>query len=260
MASKMQERVTTNKLVSMFKKSNSKSEDQHSEGEAMKQKVSRLFSKIGQCFQKVQFSERSCSPSFREVSQKPETQVSSLKESKCLKHDELWSNEITELSPKINELPQQAGGMSPNMAALSPCPDELSPGIAKLSPKRCELSPKKEKFFRKKTRNVEPEIFIFPTVPELLEAEHRRETRKPRRFQSETGQSPYRNIKDQHRQRVLSEPCITKYAELIASRGIQLTEAANKLTEEECRLLYEDIFKPLDIYSILRERNRAVCK
>ena len=259
MAFKMQERDTKNKLVSMFKNSNSKSEDQHSEGEAMKQKVSRLFSKIGQCFQKVQFSECSCSPSFPELSQKPETQVSSPKEGRCLKQDELWSNEVMELSPKINELPQQAGEMSPNMAVLSPSPDELSPGITKFSPKRNELSPKKEKFFRKKTRNVEPEIFIFPTVPELLEAEHRRETRKPRRFQSETGQSTNRNIKDQHRQRVLSEPCINKYAELIASRGIQLTEAANKLTEEECRLLYEDIFKPLDIYSILQERNMHGC-
>ena len=244
----------------MFKKSNSKSEDQHSEGEAMKQKVSRLFSKIGQCFRKVQFSERSCIPAFPELSQKPETKVSSPKESKCLKHDELWSNEVTERSPKTNELPQLAAEMSPNWAALSPCPDELSPGIAKLSPKRYELSPKKHKLCRKKRRNVEPEIFIFPTVPELLEAEHRRETRKPRRFQSETGRSTNRNIKDQHRQRVLSEPCINKYAELITSRGIQLTEAANKLTEEECRLLYEDIFKPLDICSILQERNQAVCK
>ena len=260
MASKMQEHHTKKRLVSIFKKSTSKSEDQHNEGVPIKQKVSKLFSKIGQCFRKVQFSERTRSPSFPELFQKSVTQVSSPKESKCLKHDKNWSNEITELSPKINELPQQADKMSPNFATLSPGLAELSPSLAKLSPKLHKLSPKMEKLCRKKRRNVEPEIFIFPTVPELLEAEHRRETRKTRRFQSETGQSTYGDIKDQPRQRVASEPCINKYADLIASRGIQLTEAANELTEEQCRLLYEDIFKPLDIYSILQQRYQAVYK
>ena len=43
MASKMQESDTKNRLVSMFKKSTTKSEDQHSEGEAIKQEVSKLF-------------------------------------------------------------------------------------------------------------------------------------------------------------------------------------------------------------------------
>ena len=36
----------------------------------------------------------------------------------------------------------------------------------------------------------------------------------------------------------------------------RLTEAANKLSNEELTLLYEDILKPLDFYSILHERSR----
>ena len=259
MASKIQEQDTKNRLVSMFKKGTSKSDDQHSEGRSMKQRVSKLFSRIGQWFRKVQFSELSYSPSFPELPQKSETQVSSPKVSKCSKHDEFRSNEITDLTPKIKELRQKASEMSTNISALSSCLDELSPPIAKLSPKQNgKLSPKKDKLRRKKRRNVGPEIFTFPTVPELHELKNRRETRKPQRFQSETAWSMYRP--NQNRQRVVSEPCINKYAELIASRGIQLTEAANELTEEECRLLYEDIFKPLDVFSILQERSQAVYK
>ena len=37
-------------------------------------------------------------------------------------------------------------------------------------------------------------------------------------------------------------------------RDPRLTDAARKLSEEEMALLYEDIFKPLDIYSILCQR------
>ena len=261
MASKIQGQDTTNRLVSMFKKSTSNLEDEQSQGKSMKQKVSKLFSRIGQWFRKVQFSELKYSPSFPELSQKSETQISLPKVSKCSKHDEFRSNEVTDLTPKIKELPHQADEMSSNVAALSPYLDEVSPGIAKLSPKQNgKLSPKKDKLRRKKSRNVGPQIFTFPTVPELHEVKNRRGTRKPQRFQSETTWSTYKNFKDQNRQRVVSEPCINKYAELIASRGIQLTEAANELTEEECRLLYEDIFKPLDVSSILQQRNQAVYK
>ena len=230
----------------------------------MKQKISKQFSRIGQCFRKVQFSELSRSPSFLELSQKPESQVESPKvhASQFSKDDELWSNEVTELSQKIKEPPQPSAKMSPNIAALSPGFDKLSLGIAKLSPKRHELSPKKGKLRRKKRCNADPEIFVFPTVPEVQEVKNRRETltRKPRRFQSETVRSTNENIKDRHRRRVASEPCINKYAELIESQGIQLTEAVNELTEEECRLLYEDIFKPLDICSILQERIKEIYK
>ena len=36
----------------------------------------------------------------------------------------------------------------------------------------------------------------------------------------------------------------------------RLTDAARKLSREEMALLYEDILKPLDVFSILRERRR----
>ena len=44
----------------------------------------------------------------------------------------------------------------------------------------------------------------------------------------------------------------------IASQGIKLTAAAKELSDEEWRLLYEDIFKPLDFYSILHERSKKL--
>ena len=37
-------------------------------------------------------------------------------------------------------------------------------------------------------------------------------------------------------------------------RDPRLTDAARKLSKKEMKLLYEDILKPLDVYSILRER------
>ena len=37
-------------------------------------------------------------------------------------------------------------------------------------------------------------------------------------------------------------------------RDPRLTDAARKLSKEEMALLYEDILKPLDVYSILRYR------
>lgn len=41
---------------------------------------------------------------------------------------------------------------------------------------------------------------------------------------------------------------------LISKRGIKLTAAAKELSDEKWSLLYEDIFKPLDVYAILHER------
>ena len=44
----------------------------------------------------------------------------------------------------------------------------------------------------------------------------------------------------------------------ISSQGMKLTAAAKELNDEEWRLLYEDIFKPLDFYSILHERSKKL--
>ena len=41
-------------------------------------------------------------------------------------------------------------------------------------------------------------------------------------------------------------------------RDSRLTDAAQKLSREEMALLYEDILKPFDVFSILRERRRQM--
>lgn len=43
----------------------------------------------------------------------------------------------------------------------------------------------------------------------------------------------------------------------LLSQDSRLTDAARKLSREEMALLYEDILKPLDVFSILRERRRG---
>ena len=45
----------------------------------------------------------------------------------------------------------------------------------------------------------------------------------------------------------------------VLSQGIKLTAAAKDLSDEKWRLLYEDIFKPLDFYAILHERRKELC-
>ena len=254
-----------NRLASTFKPSSCNSEEEQKEEESIKEKVSKLVSKIGNVFRKIQHGDLSC-PSLPGLSPKLETHEMSPRKSEFLpKHEKLSSPKVPELSLKIEQLPQWDSEVYSNIDILSPGLDELSPYLAKVSssPKGQQLSPKINKIYEKKRRNVLPEIFTFPTVPEeSLEVEDRQVRRreiksKPRRFQSETEQCTFKNIRDQHRPRFASEPCINKYSKLIESRGIKLTEAAYQLTEEQCRSLYEDIFKPLDVYSMLQERRKT---
>ena len=253
-----------NRLASISQASSCKSEEAHNEEESKKEKVAKLVSKIGNFFRKGRPGDLS-SPLFFGMSPKMETHEMSPKTSELLpKHEKLSSPKLPELSLKIKQLPQLANECS-NIDLLSPCLDEVSPDIVKASsPAVQQLSPTISKVYGKKRRNVFPEIFVFPTVPEECPVVETRQvtsreiTSKPRRFQSEVERCRYKNIEDHHRPRFASEPCINKYSKLIASRGIKLTEAAYQLTEEQCRLLYEDIFKPLDVYSILQERRKTV--
>ena len=254
-----------NRLASTFKPSSCNSEEEQKEEESIKEKVSKLVSKIGNVFRKIQHGDLS-RPSLPGLPPKLETHEMSPRKSELLpKHEKLSSPKVPELSLKIEQLPQLDSEMCSNIDILSPGLDEPSPDIVKVSsPKGQQLSPNINKIYGKKRRNVLPEIFTFPTVPEeSLEVEDRQVRRreiksKSRRFQSETEQCTYKNIRDQHRPRFASEPCINKYSKLIESRGIQLTEAAYQLTEEQCRSLYEDIFKPLDVYSMLQERRKTI--
>ena len=254
-----------NRLARAFKLSIYKSEDEQKEEKSIKQKVTKLVSKVGQFFRKIQPGDLSC-PSFPGTPPKLETCEMSPKISELLPNQEkLSSPKIPELTLTMKQLPQWASETFSNIDILSPGLDDLSPDIVKVSsPKVQQLSPKISTIYGKNRRNVLPEIFTFPTVPEESpEVEVRQETRreiksKSRRFQSEIEPCTYRRLTDPPRPRFASEPCINKYSKLIESRGIQLTEAAYQLTEDQCRSLYEDIFKPLDVYSILQERRETV--
>ena len=52
-------------------------------------------------------------------------------------------------------------------------------------------------------------------------------------------------------------PCATKYSFLL-DHGVQLTDAAKELSDEQMNLLWEDIFKPLDFCSILHDRRKQL--
>ena len=185
-----------------------------------------------------------------------------------LKTKELYSNTTTlfvglnNLSPDTTEVPTKDRELSLKTEEL--CLDTATPfvGLHKQSSDTTEVSTKDQRLSlntedscSKKRRNVEPEIFIFPPNFSKLsfEIDDQRRIIKPQRSKSEKTRGLYCN-EQQQRPRIVSEPCINKYAQIISSRGIKLTEAANELSEEQCRLLYEDIFKPLDFFSILQER------
>ena len=50
---------------------------------------------------------------------------------------------------------------------------------------------------------------------------------------------------------------VSKYFFLL-EQGVQLTDAAKELSDEKMDFLWEDIFKPLDFYSILHERRKQL--
>ena len=63
----------------------------------------------------------------------------------------------------------------------------------------------------------------------------------------------------QPRARIQSTPCPMIDADTWL-RDPRLTDAARKLSKEQMALLYEDIFKPLDVYSILCQRRAQIQK
>jgi len=54
-----------------------------------------------------------------------------------------------------------------------------------------------------------------------------------------------------------NSPCATKYFFLL-DHGVQLTDTAKELSDEQMNLLWEDIFKPLDFCSILHDRRKQL--
>ena len=170
------------------------------------------------------------------------------------------SSDTTEVSAKGRELSLKTEELCSNTVKPYVGFNSQSSGTTEVSTKGQGLFLNTEDLYFKKRRNIEPEIFIFPpNFSELsFEAKDQRKIIKPQRSKSEKARSLYCD-EQQQRPHIVSEPCINKYSQIISSRGIKLTEAANELSEEQCRLLYEDIqFKPLDFFSILQERMKNV--
>ena len=115
----------------------------------------------------------------------------------------------------------------------------------------------------KRRRNLKAFSVIEPDI-----ANKQHKERKPRTFSaiearkieddaSETeaiGRGPSQ-IHSRLRPRKNSTPCpATDLDTDILQHDSRLTDAAQKLSKEEMALLYEDILKPLDIFSILRKQ------
>ena len=89
------------------------------------------------------------------------------------------------------------------------------------------------------------------------------EKRKGNRRFSERGMNHASPRKVYWRARLTSTPCAT-ISEINSDipdklqRDSRFTEAAKKLSKEEMELLYEDIVKPLDVYSILTKKRREM--
>ena len=115
----------------------------------------------------------------------------------------------------------------------------------------------------KRRRNIKAFSVIEPDIANIQHQE-----RKPRTFSAiearktedgagereAIGRRPSQ-IRGRLRTRKNSTPCpATDLDTDILQHDSRLTEAARKLSKEEMTLLCEDILKPLDIFSILREQ------
>ena len=153
------------------------------------------------------------------------------------------SSEGHEISPKNDK----SGPKSPFLSAI---PEELFPKQTTLSPIGDKLSfmPSESSPSR---QNVSPGIPMNPpTFGKILlqDVPKTREKVKARRYQSNPLQ---RKRKEPLRPRFVSEPCGNTYTQLMEKQGAKLTNAAYELTEEQSRLLYEDMFKPLDVFALI---------
>lgn len=251
MASK-QNQNKKNRFASVFKVSGCKSDSKGSKREPSKHKVSKLFSRIGQFFRKTEVNE----PSSVSFPMSPNTEMLFADTHELSSRIPMSFPELENSSTEVTEeFPSETDEFCLDMEDLSV---DLSSDITKLPRRGCELSLKSEELCFNKRRNVQPEIFIFPPDSSILsfEGEERRGISQPRRINSDTQARSAIHI-EQQRKHIVSEPCINKYAQTISARGIQLSEAAYELSEEQCRSLYEDIFQPLDVFAILKERSKS---
>ncbi len=92
-----------------------------------------------------------------------------------------------------------------------------------------------------------------PRSPTVRQPESTKRSNLTRRGSDPTSNKP--KVPHSPRLRIRSAPCSVIDREKLKDEP-RLTEAAKKLSDEELALLYEDILKPLDFYSILHERRK----
>ena len=153
----------------------------------------------------------------------------------------------TRLSPKGHESSPKKDISGPKSPMLSAIPEELFSKLTTSSPIADKLSfmPSESCFSR---QSGTPDIPMNPPVL-LQDVPKTREKVKARRYQSNPLQ---RKAKEPLRPRFVSEPSGNKYTQLMEKQGAKLTNAAYELTEEQSRLLYEDMFKPLDVFALIQ--------
>ena len=159
---------------------------------------------------------------------------------------EAISTQSTKLSSEGHEIFPKNDKSGPKSPFLSAIPEELFSKLTTSSPIGDKLSfmPSESCSSR---QSVSPDIPINPLVL-LQDVPKRREKVKARRYQSNPLQ---RKGKEPLRPRFVSEPCGNMYTQLMEKHGAKLTNAAHELTEEQSRLLYEDMFKPLDVFTLI---------
>ena len=161
-----------------------------------------------------------------------------------------------------NQLSQEGDGLSskndlcPIGALFFTIPEELFclASTTKL-PNKDEVSLRRVESCSKK-QIVTPDISVISPAlcKALLEDEPKpKEKIKARRYRSD----PLRR-KEPYRPRFVSERCGNMYTQLMVKRGAKLTKAAYELTEKQSRMLYKDMFKPLDVFSLIQERSKKM--
>ena len=162
MAAKQERRDLKNRLPLIFKARRFTSDDEHNEEKSLRQKVSKLFSKVSQFFAKFPLNEPD-SPSF--PGKFDTNDITPMASELLSKYGDTCSPEVSELPSERKELDEEAAGRScSDIGMLSTGIDEHSSDIAKLSPKGQELSPKTIALCYEKRRSVETENFMFPSA------------------------------------------------------------------------------------------------
>jgi len=143
------------------------------------------------------------------------------------------SPEVKNLSPKVEERSQdfEIGHPAAGLIELSTDVNELSSNIEELTSEVFELP------CLEKRQHFSAEMFIFPpphVFTTSFDDEEHNETRG-----SQTVSSPS------------FEKCsfLLKY-------GAKLTDAGKQMSDDEMKLLYEDILKPLDFFCMVQERSK----